>query len=181
MNINSDRVKTLRAAKQWSQEQLADACGLNLRTIQRLENTGKASIESLRALAAVFEVDANELTLAGPDEADTALGAIRSGFIKFAEFSGTASRFEYWWFCLLVMLIAAIATVIHEKAYQIAMLALLVPFLAVGTRRLNDAGRSPWWQLMFLVPFGFVVVGYLCTLKSKDPSDPAGSENLDPA
>ena len=61
MKINSELVKKLRAAKPWSQEQLSDACGLDLRTIQRIENEGKASIESVRVVAAVFEVDPNEL------------------------------------------------------------------------------------------------------------------------
>lgn len=55
MNINAARVREARKARQWSQEQLADACGLNLRTIQRLEASGNASSESLRALAAAIQ------------------------------------------------------------------------------------------------------------------------------
>ena len=41
MKINAEQVKKLRTERHWSQEQLAAACGVNLRTIQRLENTGK--------------------------------------------------------------------------------------------------------------------------------------------
>ena len=63
MKINAELVRTLRAERHWSQEQLAAACGVNLRTVQRLENTGKASLESVRALAAVFEVDPDDLIL----------------------------------------------------------------------------------------------------------------------
>ena len=58
MHINSARLRELRTGRQWSQEQLATLSGLNLRTIQRLESGAKISTESLRALAAVFEVPA---------------------------------------------------------------------------------------------------------------------------
>ena len=61
MHINSTRLRDLRTARQWSQEQLATLSGLNLRTIQRLESGAKVSTESLRALAAVFEVPAESL------------------------------------------------------------------------------------------------------------------------
>ncbi len=64
MYINSARLRELRASRQWSQEQLANLSGLNLRTIQRLESGARISTESLRALAAVFEVPAESL-LAG--------------------------------------------------------------------------------------------------------------------
>lgn len=50
----------------WSQEQLAKLSALNLRTIQRLESGAKISTESLRALAAVFEVPAESLLLVDP-------------------------------------------------------------------------------------------------------------------
>lgn len=170
MRINAELVKKLRTERHWSQEQLAAACGVNLRTIQRLENTGKASMESVRALAAVFEVHADDLILTGPDGVTTPLEAIRTGFLKAVDFSGTASRFEYWWFFLFVLLVAAAATVIGEKIFQLVSLIVLLPLLAVGARRLRDAGRSGWWQLLFLVPFGQVVVLYLLALPSQSGS-----------
>lgn len=54
-------VHTLRLQRGWSQEQLADLSGLSVRTIQRIERGGGASVESLKALAAVFEVDFHQL------------------------------------------------------------------------------------------------------------------------
>ena len=50
-------VRKLRIEKGWSQETLAEVSGLSVRTIQRIERGGNASLESLGALAAVFEVD----------------------------------------------------------------------------------------------------------------------------
>lgn len=55
-------VRKLRAKKGWSQEQLADFSGLSVRTIQRVEKGQKASIETLKCIASVFEVDISTLT-----------------------------------------------------------------------------------------------------------------------
>lgn len=161
MRIKPDLVKRLRSERQWSQEQLAAACGLNLRTIQRLEKTGKASMESVRALAAVFELDSATLIVDGKAENAAPLDAVKTCFVRYAGFTGTATRFEYGWFFLFVLLVAAIGTLINHTLGQLVFLVLLLPLLAVGTRRLNDIGRSGWWQLLFLVPFGFAVVFYM--------------------
>ena len=50
-------VQKLRLKNGWSQEQLAQASGLSVRTIQRIEAGHPASVETLKSLAAVFEVD----------------------------------------------------------------------------------------------------------------------------
>ena len=55
-------IRKLRLDKGWSQETLAEVSGLSVRTIQRLERGGNASLESLSALAAVFEVDVATLS-----------------------------------------------------------------------------------------------------------------------
>ncbi|TWX64597.1 helix-turn-helix transcriptional regulator [Colwellia demingiae] len=54
-------VKKLREKRNWSQEQLAIMAGLSTRTIQRIESGNKASIESLKSLASVFEIDISKL------------------------------------------------------------------------------------------------------------------------
>lgn len=56
-------VRKLRLKRAWSQEQLAEFSGLNIRTIQRIERGQKAGLESLKSLAAVFEVELNELQM----------------------------------------------------------------------------------------------------------------------
>lgn len=50
-------VRKLRLDRGWSQEVLAELSGVSVRTIQRIERGGNASLETLGALAAVFEVD----------------------------------------------------------------------------------------------------------------------------
>ncbi|MEX2505644.1 MAG: 2TM domain-containing protein [Pseudohongiellaceae bacterium] len=54
-------VRKLRLQRGWSQDQLAEMSGLSVRTIQRIERGQNAGLESLKSLAAVFEVDFNEL------------------------------------------------------------------------------------------------------------------------
>ena len=61
MKINAQLVVTLRNRRSWSQEELATAAGLNLRTIQRIESDGVASLQSRKALASAFDVGVNEL------------------------------------------------------------------------------------------------------------------------
>jgi transcriptional regulator with XRE-family HTH domain len=55
------RIRALREAKCWTQAHLAGAAGLSLRTVQRLETDHSASRETLLALAAVLEIDVQEL------------------------------------------------------------------------------------------------------------------------
>ena len=54
-------IRNLRIERGWSQEQLAEFSGLSVRTIQRIERGQPCGLESLKSLAAVFEVNINEL------------------------------------------------------------------------------------------------------------------------
>ena len=54
-------IQKLRLQKGWSQQQLADLSGLSVRTIQRIEQGQVASPESLKSLAAVFEIPFSDL------------------------------------------------------------------------------------------------------------------------
>lgn len=54
-------VQKLRLQHGWSQQQLAELSGLSVRTIQRIESGQPASMETLKALASVFEIDFSDL------------------------------------------------------------------------------------------------------------------------
>jgi transcriptional regulator with XRE-family HTH domain len=54
-------VRKLRLRRGWSQEQLAQMSGLSVRTVQRIERNQGGSVESLKSLAAVFEVEFTSL------------------------------------------------------------------------------------------------------------------------
>lgn len=53
-------IKKLRLQRAWSQEQLAECSGISVRTIQRLEKGGQMSLESRKAIAATFDLDASD-------------------------------------------------------------------------------------------------------------------------
>jgi len=172
MQINSARLRELRNTRQWSQEQVAELSGLNLRTIQRLESGAKVSTESLRALAAVFEVPAESLLVGDTAPSQPALKAMREGLLRGLEFTGTTPRGEFWWFALAVAMVLAFAELLSGTVgplpLQIATLVVLLPWIAACTRRLRDAGLSPWWQLISLAPVGgILVLLYLLTYPTK--------------
>lgn len=84
--------------------------------------------------------------------------AIRVCLSKYAEFHGRASRAEFWWFALFVTLAAGGLTYLSENLAGVFLVAMLLPFLAAGARRLNDTGNSAWWLLFLLVPVGGLVI-----------------------
>lgn len=58
---NSKKIKELREKRGWSQDQLAEMSRISLRTIQRVEKDGNCFIETIKAIASVFELDFKEL------------------------------------------------------------------------------------------------------------------------
>lgn len=73
---------------------------------------------------------------------------------KYADFASCATRSEFWWFMLFCTIINALLGVAAEWAAGVFFLAMLVPGLAVSTRRLRDTRRGPMWWLLVLLPVG---------------------------
>lgn len=86
--------------------------------------------------------------------------AISTCFSKYATFSGRASRPEFWWFFLFQILISIVASMFGDIVNGLVSLALLLPALAVGARRLHDIGKSGWWQLIMLTVIGLLLLIY---------------------
>ncbi|MBS7778651.1 DUF805 domain-containing protein [Acidovorax sp. CCYZU-2555] len=85
--------------------------------------------------------------------------SIRVCFSKYADFSGRATRSEYWWFVLFIILASLGISMISDVLGAIFGLATLLPSIAAATRRLHDTNRSGWWQLICLVPLiGWIVL-----------------------
>lgn len=93
----------------------------------------------------------------------TLAGAITTCLRKYVVFSGRATRAEFWWWVLAVV-IASIAASIADSVINgltrgnidgvlsgIFALAVLLPNLAVTVRRLHDIGKSGWWLLAWIV------------------------------
>ena len=92
---------------------------------------------------------------------------------NYAGFSGRAGRKEYWMFILVYILIyialMVVGSMLPESIGMILPglfgLALLIPTLAVGARRLHDGDRSGWWLLLSIVPIASFYLLYLLIIK----------------
>jgi uncharacterized membrane protein YhaH (DUF805 family) len=96
--------------------------------------------------------------------------AIVSGFRKYADFTGTASRSEFWWWVLFSALASTALTAAanalsggNTDVNALWSLVVLLPSLAVTVRRLRDAGYGWGHAFWLLLPFaGVVIVAVLC-------------------
>ena len=89
---------------------------------------------------------------------------------RYAQFKGRSRRKEFWMFFLLqvILLIAAMVAdglifgVSAESTGPVGLvlaIALLIPGLAVGVRRLHDISKSGWWVLIALIPLiGLIIL-----------------------
>jgi uncharacterized membrane protein YhaH (DUF805 family) len=83
---------------------------------------------------------------------------------NYANFNGRARRAEFWWYTLANVIMAIIAMTLdsvlgtnieplpYGYVYIIYGLAVFLPGLAVGVRRLHDVGKSGWFYFIILVP-----------------------------
>jgi uncharacterized membrane protein YhaH (DUF805 family) len=97
--------------------------------------------------------------------------AIKRFYAKYAQFSGRASRSEYWWVALYMAIIYIPLSILSSTAgtnslgepngFGILLSILLglfalghiVPSIAIGVRRLHDVNMSGWFYLLSLIPF----------------------------
>ena len=95
--------------------------------------------------------------------------SIKTCFKKYADFSGRASRSEFWWFELFLWIAMIVAAIIdtmmlgysfedYGPIYIIYCVVTFLPAIAVGARRLHDINRSGWWQLLILTIIGIILL-----------------------
>lgn len=120
--------------------------------------------------------------------------ATRTVLSKYVTFSGRASRSEFWWWFLALCILLLIARIIdgaliapmlgfgafQEESGQplsvLLALAVLLPNIAVGIRRLHDTGRVGWWLLIGLIPVvGTLVLLYFYVQPSEDSDNQYGA------
>ena len=84
-------------------------------------------------------------------------------FKNYANFSGRASRAEYWWVFLANILISLLLSYVDEIIgipiiSSLFSLLLLIPGLAVAVRRMHDIGKSGWALLVGLIPIVGIII-----------------------
>lgn len=97
--------------------------------------------------------------------------AVKTVVSKYARFEGRASRSEYWYWVLALVITSIVLSMIEgaiiapsigfepfdpqvgQPLQLLMLLVVFLPSLAVSVRRLHDGGRSGWWIFIQLVPF----------------------------
>ena len=112
--------------------------------------------------------------------------AIKRFYSKYAQFSGRASRSEYWWVALYLGLIYFVLSLLVSAgtdslgnttglgsmaAVLLGVFALghIVPSIAIGVRRLHDINISGWLYLIVLLPYVGGLVLFVLSLLSPKP------------
>jgi Predicted membrane protein len=114
--------------------------------------------------------------------------AIQKVFSNYVTFTGRASRSEFWWWALFTFLGGLAASLIDGVLFGFGRgmasplnglfsLAVLLPSIAVGVRRLHDIGRSGWWYLLIFIPvIGIVVLIYFWVQRSEAGANEHGAQ-----
>lgn len=117
------------------------------------------------------------------------INALKSAFKNYVNFSGRASRGDYWWYVLAYIIVAVVLSVVDKAVFgggsgsmdttdgvnvsfsagvltSLWMLANLIPSISLTARRLHDSDRSGWWQLIAIIPFlGWLVLLYFVIIE----------------
>ena len=95
--------------------------------------------------------------------------AIQLGFKNYINFRGRATKAEYWWWFLFAFLGGVVTGILDSLGIGVTVtqsifnLAIFIPGLAIGARRLHDIGKSGWWQLLwFVILIGWIILIIWC-------------------
>ena len=119
--------------------------------------------------------------------------AVKSVLGKYAQFSGRATRPEFWYWCLALFGLNVVLAVVYgafiapllgfeafapeagQPLQMLASLALFLPSLGVAIRRLHDIDRSGWWLLVGMIPvLGLLVLLWWYTRPGTEGSNQFG-------
>ncbi|KIM05170.1 MAG: membrane protein [Sulfurovum sp. AS07-7] len=102
----------------------------------------------------------------------TFMESVTTCFNKYLVFEGRATRSEFWWFVLFVVVVSIVLSAISKFLYGIFILAIFLPSLAVGARRLHDIDKSGWWQLIQIIPVigAVILIVFFATDGDKYPN-----------
>jgi uncharacterized membrane protein YhaH (DUF805 family) len=107
---------------------------------------------------------------------------------NYAVFQGRARRKEYWMYTLFNVLVLIVLSILDRvlglssetygigPLYVLYALAVLIPGLAVGVRRLHDIDKSGWWMLIAFIP----LIGGIVLLVFAVMEGTAGSNRFGP-
>ena len=97
-------------------------------------------------------------------------------FKQYVDFNGRARRKEFWMFYLFTLVLSFVTLLIGvDILTTICSLAVFIPGIAVGVRRMHDIDKSGWWYLINLIPLiGNIWFIILAAQDSKPGVNPYG-------
>ena len=90
--------------------------------------------------------------------------SIKTCYKKFFDFSGRASKSEFWWFQLYAIIIYALMFVFQGDLvilFSIITIANLIPNWAAAVRRLHDTDKPGWFVLISIIPILGLIIFFL--------------------
>jgi uncharacterized membrane protein YhaH (DUF805 family) len=97
--------------------------------------------------------------------------AIKRGLSNYVNFSGRSARWEFWYWVLFVIIVSIASSLIDSfvlgvdaaegdfsPLQTLTGLALFIPGIAIGVRRLHDIDRTGWWYLLALTVIGLILL-----------------------
>lgn len=144
----------------------------------------------------------------GPNSSIGFGGAISRGYVGWQDFKGRANRAEFWWWYLYVvvlqlalvvvglvvgLVVDGITGTVDDTATTVAgsvvsatvsvglglgLVSVILPTLALWFRRLHDRNLTAWWLLLFLVPFGSIVLLVFFLQRGSQGDNRYGSDRL---
>jgi len=77
------------------------------------------------------------------------IDSVKGSLSKYADFSGSATRKEFWTFYLFYIVSNVAAGFIGSSLVEnLVTLGLITPLIACGARRMHDVGKSGWFQIV---------------------------------
>ena len=109
--------------------------------------------------------------------------AISAGFSNYVNFSGRASRSEFWFWILFGVILSIVGNVIDAfigipVISAVVALALLLPNISISIRRLHDIDRTGWWFLLVLTIIGSILLIVWACFKGTDGPNTYGPDPL---
>lgn len=112
--------------------------------------------------------------------------AIRSFWGNYFNFSGRATRAEYWYYVLLYVIVGFVIGIPASSRFWLVKIPFgiigfiwvvvnFIGFLALTIRRLHDSNKSGWWLLLCIVLSGFVIGEIIFIVLMILPSNDGGN------
>jgi transcriptional regulator with XRE-family HTH domain len=137
-------IQKLRLQRGWSQEQLAEVSGLSARTIQRIEKGQSASLETLKALAAAFEVEVSTLQESPMSNVETAAPAYAEEALALAHVRKLKGFYEHVAVYAVVTSFLVIANLTFARGFPWSVFPALGWGGGLALHGLRVFDRVPW-------------------------------------